>query len=490
MIKISLEAELQLNSVYIKRHLLHIAQRITTNFLWLFIGEVTGNGLAFLSTVYLSRTLTDTGFGKLAFAQAVATYLILLVNSGLPTFGIREIAKSQGQVKEFFLNIVVLRLLFSVLIFVVFTVLVWQLQFPREMKILLTGTALWVFSQAIYSDFAFQGMEKMQFVAVGRTLIQFLLLLSILCCIKGSNDLTTVPLLRMGSELFTGTILLIIFFACFGKWSFRDIKSAVWKPYLKEAWPIAASLILINIYYTFDTLLLGLLDKPAVVGWYNAAYKVIMLFVGIAGLLQMAFAPFFASQKDNLELFKKGMAGFSMILIFLSALICGTIFLGSHDLIKFLYGDSYLPSITIIRFLAIALFFIYLDTVFLAPLLFTGFQKYYLLSVSIGAISNIILNLFLIPIWSYKGAAIATISSNFLIAVSGFIFFARGFYFDRHLVKNILMGIAMLGVVLFTIYKLQLNSLIAVATLILLLSSLFLIQHKNEIEFVFKKLKL
>jgi O-antigen/teichoic acid export membrane protein len=227
-----------------------------------------------------------------------------------------------------------------------------------------------------------------------------------------------------------------------------------------------------------------------VVGWYNAAYKVIMLFVGIAGLLQMAFAPFFASQKDNPELFKKGMAGFSMILIFLSALICGTLFLGSHDLVKFLYGNDYLPSIPIIRFLSIALFFIYLDTIFLAPLLFTGFQKYYLLSVLIGAVSNIILNLILIPIWSYTGAAIAAIISNFIIAVSGFIFFAKGLYFDRSMIINILRGIAMLGLVLFTIYKLQLSSLFAVTLFILLFSLLFLIQQKNEIEFIFKKLKL
>lgn len=469
---------------------MHIAQRITKNFLWLFIGEATGNGLAFLSTVYLSRTLTETGFGKLAFAQAVATYFILIVNSGLPTFGLREIAKSPGQVKEFFLNIVALRLLFAMLIFSIFTLVVWHLQFPMEMKILLTGTALWVFTQAIYSDFAFQGMEKMQFVAVGRSMVQLIFLLSIFYWIKGSNDLTTVPLLRFGSELLAGITLLIIFFISFGKWSFKDLKISVWKPYLKEAWIIAASLILINIYYTFDTLLLGLLDKPALVGWYNAAYKVIMLFVGIAGLLQMAFAPFFASQKEKLDVFKKGVAGFSVILIFLSALICGSLFLGSHDLIKFLYGNDYLPSIPILRLLSIALFFIFLDTVFLAPLLFTGFQKYYLLSVLIGAISNIILNLILIPLWSYKGAAIATISSNFLIAISGFIFFVRGFYFDRHLIRNIFSGIAILGSVLFTIYKLQVSSLFSVSLFILLFSMLFLILHKTEIEFIFKKLKL
>lgn len=469
---------------------MHIAQRITQNFLWLLIGEVASNGLAFLSTVYLSRTLTETGFGKLAFAQAVATYLILLVNSGLPTFGIREIAKNQGQVKEFFLNIVALRLLFAIVIFSVFTFVLWQLHYPREMKILLTGTALWVFPQAIYADFAFQGLEKMQFVAAGRGLVQLVFLLSIFYWIKGSEDLKTVPLFKFGSELLAGVVLLTIFLVSVGKWSFKDLKIATWKPFLKEAWAIAASLILINIYYTFDTLLLGLLDQPAVVGWYNAAYKVIMLFVGIAGLLQMAFAPFFASEKDNRDMFRKGMAGFSVVLIFLSALIFGSLFLGSQDIIRLLYGTDYLPSIPILRLLSIALVFIFLDTVFLAPLLFTGFQKYYLLSVLIGAVSNMTLNLILIPIWSYNGAAIATISSNLLIALSGAIFFGRSFYFDRQLIQKILIGITILGAVVFIIFQLQLSSLIAVILFVLLFSLLFLIQQRSEIEFILKRLKL
>ncbi len=467
---------------------MHIAQRITKNFLWLFVGEVIANGMAFLSTVYLSRILTDTGFGKLAFAQAIATYLILIVNSGLPTFGIREIARFQNRANEFFMNIVALRLFFAILIFFIFTATIWQLRFPWEMKILLTGIALLIFPQAIYSDFVFQGLERMKFVGLGRALTQFLFLSVIFFRIKGSDDLTTVPLLRVGSELFTALILLVIFFVLFGRWHFSNFKFAQWKSYLKESWIIAASLILINIYYTFDTLLLGLLDKPEVVGWYNAAYKIIMLFVGIAGLLQMAFAPFFASQKDNRELFKKGMAGFSLILMFFSTLICGSLILGSHDLIPFLYGSDYLKSIPIIRLLSIALFFIYLDTVFLVPLLFTGFQKYYLLAVLIGAVANVILNVILIPIWSYTGAAIATISSNFMIAAAGFFFFTRSFYFDRQLIKNSLIGIAILGLALFTIYKLQLSSLVAIASFILLFSLLFLIQQKSEIKFILKKL--
>ncbi|MDZ7330778.1 MAG: flippase [candidate division KSB1 bacterium] len=469
---------------------MHVAKRITQNFLWLSIGEAIANGLAFLSTVYLSRTLTEIGFGKIAFAQAVATYLLLFVHAGLPTFGIREIAKYRERVKEFYINIAALRLLLAIFIFISSALVIWQLHLAKEMKILLTSFALLVFSQAIFSDFAFQGAEKMEIAAIGRSLVQLLFLISIFIFIKSSDDITSVPMLKFGSELIAGIALLVIFFVQFGRCSEKDVKFSDWKAYLKEAWVIAASLILINVYYTFDTLLLGLLNQAAVVGWYNAAYKVIMLFVGIAGLLQLAFAPFFASEKDNQPLFKKGMAGFSMALLFLSALICGMLFFGSEDLVLFLYGKSYLPSISILRLLSISLFFIYLDTIFLSPLLFTGFQKYYLISVLIGAISNIVLNLILIPIWSYKGAAIASICSNFAIALSGAVFFARSFYFDHRLLIKMMMGIVTLALVTFMIHHLQLRPLLSVGLFVLVFSASFLMQYKNDVDFLIQKIKL
>lgn len=469
---------------------MHLAKRITKNFLWLSIGEAIANGLAFLSTVYLSRTLTETGFGKIAFAQAVATYLLLIVHAGLPTFGIREIAKFKDRVKEFYFNIAALRLLLAMLIFISFALVVWQMHLAKEMKILLTSFALLVFSQAIFSDFAFQGAEKMEIAAIGRSLIQLLFLISIFLFIKSSDDLTTVPMLKFGSELIAGITLLVIFFIQFGGWSGKNVKFSNWRAYLKEAWVIAASLILINVYYTFDTLLLGLLNQAAVVGWYNAAYKVIMLFVGIAGLLQLAFAPFFASEKDNQPLFKKGMAGFSMALLFLSALICGALFLGSQDLVMFLYGKSYSPSISILRLMSIALLFIYMDTVFLSPLLFTGFQKYYLISVLIGAISNIVLNLILIPIWSYKGAALASICSNFIIALSGAVFFARSFYFDHRLLIKMMIGMVILAFIIFVIHQLQLRPLLSVGLFVLVFSASFLMQHKTDVDFLVEKMKL
>jgi O-antigen/teichoic acid export membrane protein len=388
------------------------------------------------------------------------------------------------------MNIVAMRLLLAIIIFSLFSVTITCLHIPGEMKILLMGVALWVFPQAIYGDFAFQGPEKMQYVAVGKSLIQSIFLLSVLFFIKGSADLTTVPLLRFGSEFISGIFLLIFFFVLIGKWTFKDLKIASWYAHLKEAWVIAASLILNNIYYTFDTLLLGFLNKAEVVGWYNAAYKMIMLFVGVASLLQMAFAPFFASQKENRELFKKGMASFSIILIFLSALVCGTLFLGSNEIIHLLYGDDYQPSASILRLLSMSLFFIYLDTIFLSPLLFTGFQKYYLKASLIGAVSNIILNLILIQKWSYTGAAIATISSNFIIAVVGAFYFAKQFYFDFNLLKKIVAGTVLLAGIIFILSLLQVRPILAIALFVVSFSTLFFIQQKSDIEYIIKNLRL
>ena len=54
-----------------------------------------------------------------------------------------------------------------------------------------------------------------------------------------------------------------------------------------------------------------------------------------------------------------------------------------------------------------------------------GLQKKYLNAVSLGAIVNVILNLLLIPRYSYWGAGSATIISNLVILIMGYLYYKK-----------------------------------------------------------------
>jgi len=162
-----------------------------------------------------------------------------------------------------------------------------------------------------------------------------------------------------------------------------------------------------------------LLDRPAAVGWYQAAYKVVLFFIGLASLIQTAFAPVFARESDTLG---RPIYAFSALLLFLGSLCTCSLRLVSRPLVRLFYGTAYTPAGPALVLLSLSCLAVFCCTVFLAPLLFGGRQKHYLAAIVLGALVNIVLNLALIPVWSYKGAAVATICSNLTMLLCGALY--------------------------------------------------------------------
>ena len=78
-----------------------------------------------------------------------------------------------------------------------------------------------------------------------------------------------------------------------------------------------------------------------------------------------------------------------------------------------------------LQILSLALVFTFVSFVFLGTLTVIGKQKLYALSIGLCAIVNVVLNLTLIPILSYNGAAIATLFTNIVLFLASFYFVSK-----------------------------------------------------------------
>lgn len=80
----------------------------------------------------------------------------------------------------------------------------------------------------------------------------------------------------------------------------------MWKSLIKEAWPFAITGISINLYLYIDTIILSLIQGQEAVGFYNAAYRLIMVLLFIPVIFNNALFPlmskFFISSKEALNL--------------------------------------------------------------------------------------------------------------------------------------------------------------------------------------------
>jgi O-antigen/teichoic acid export membrane protein len=169
------------------------------------------------------------------------------------------------------------------------------------------------------------------------------------------------------------------------------------------------------------------------VGIYSACYRVgVVMNLLILGF-RTAWTPFFLNLKDdenNKEIFAKVFSYFCFAGLFLFVALSYFV----EDLIKFkissvsLLDEKYWGGIGIIPYILLAYLFFGLYTNLNVASYFENKIKYLIISSAVGCISNIVLNFILIPVYSIKGAAIATLISYMIMFIVLYIFSQKTFH--------------------------------------------------------------
>jgi PST family polysaccharide transporter len=410
--------------------------KIFANFAWLLTGNVAFKAIGMVSTIYLARVLADKGFGLFVFAQALIQFPIVLADSGLGTLAIREMAKTSGrdatsdQAPLTIVDFFSLRLVLAIIPLVVLLIIIAAMDRPAPEKWLFTGVALTLLTQALNPDWVFQGLERMKYLSLSMFLHQALFLVSVFCLVRSAQDLVRVPFLRFISDLLISMFFLGLVFSLFFKGATTRLRPS-WRRswnYLKQSLPMGGSQIVLHASYNVDTILLGFMLPVETVGWYNAAYRVVFLVLSVLMLVTNAFAPSFSRfSKDDPASVVKMVNMFSWILHTLGFVSLVVLIVFAKAIVLKLYGASYLNAAPALRLLSISGFFSILWNIYLQPLLYSGHQKLYFYAVLIGCVTNILLNVALVPVWGYQGACCATIASNFVVYLSGYLLFVRTF---------------------------------------------------------------
>lgn len=386
-------------------------KKMAKNFGWLFVGSVVSGIINFVTMIYIARTLGAASFGLLQFALAFIAYLVIFVDSGLSILGTREIAKDLSRAGDFSLNILIIRFLIAFVVYSLSLVIIWLSPATLEIRLLFTVVFSLIFYRALNADWIFQGLEKMEYIALARVLYSVLSFMLIVILIKTSSDLIKVPLVQSAFGLIVAVIFLFLLFRKFIHISLKDIKLYNWPVYLVQAFPLGASLFLTQIYNSMDTIMLGFMDKPTVVGYYNAAYRIFYVFAGIFNLWLSTAIPTVSERIGRDTVGSKVFLDkfLHLTLLAIIPLTC-LIYLSSPLVIGLIFGPEYAEAVLALRVLIWTLIPIAIGSIYGHLILISaGRFNQFFLAVMIGAVVNIVFNFFLIPRFSFFGAAIATI---------------------------------------------------------------------------------
>ena len=441
---------------------MNTAQRIVKNTFSLLFSGIISQAIGFIVIVYLARVLNPGNFGKISFALAIITYFSLITNLGLPLLGIREIARDKKKINEYLGNILAMRLCLAVLSFGLLFLVTSFLNKPLEIKYLIVLYGLGLIPSALLLDWVFQGLEKMEYIGLGRILSGLVYAGLIFWFVKGQKQLFLIPCMSVISNLLVTGFLFFIFIKNFGKLKLK-FNIIFWNNLVRQALPLGISIVMIQIIHNIDMVMLGFMRTDTEVGYYSAAYKIPLVLISICAFYFDAIFPVISNYyKASLDSLKKlqSYTAKLMVSIALPLGIGGTIL--AKPLMNLLYGTKYDNGIIAFQILIWVVVLAYLNMIYARGMWACNKLKEYLNIVIIQAVINIGLNLFLIPSFGIVGAAIAAVSAEIL----GFFFYYREFnkvvYIPIHnyIVRPVIASIVM---ALFLKYELNLNIFFLIA---------------------------
>ncbi|QTU83145.1 flippase [Carnobacteriaceae bacterium zg-C25] len=388
------------------------------NFIMNFILTLSSIIFPLITFPYVSRILLPSGIGRIGFVTSIVAYFSMFGMLGIANYGIRECARVRDDeeklsktVKEIFLlNTVAMTLSTACYVVAIFTV-------PRlatDKTLFLINTLTLIFT-LLGVEWVYKALEQYQFITIRSLVFKVLSLILMFVFVKQESDVITygtiTVLAAVGSNLLNFLNLKRV--VTFHKHSSLDIKRHI-KPTLSFFFLTVATVIYTNL----DVVMLGFIHGNEAVGYYNAAVKIKSVLVTLVTSLGAVLLPrlSFYIENNNTAEFTR-LTAKSLNFIMLSALPMTIYFIFyAQPGILFLSGAGYDPAVFPMMILMPTLVFIGLSNLIgiqiMVPM---GKEQLLVRSVCYGAITDLIVNILLVPSMGVVGSAIGNLAAEFVV---------------------------------------------------------------------------
>ncbi|CAI9679797.1 flippase [Elizabethkingia anophelis] len=396
------------------------------NFISLFILQGLNFVLPLVTFPYLFRTLGVDNFGLVSFSTALLFYFQIFVDFGFNLSGARHIAlnrKNKETLNVIYSSIIYSKLLLILVGFVILFISVISIHKLRQNYALYYISYLVIIGQTFFSNWFFQGMEKMRNITVINIITKVLSTLFIFLYVKRNNDYLLVPIFYSIGN-FVSAIISVLIIRIKYNVSFVKVPLSSLIYYIKDAVPLFISNLSVTLYTFSTVLLLGFFFNNTIVGYYTLAERIIAAIKSIINPISQSLYPFLtikaAESRDKVLAFN---FKFLIIMGAIFFLICFLIFISSPYILLFFFGNDSLKSLTSLRIMLPIPLLLIIDTVLATfTLLVFNYSKYYSKAVLIVGVVNVFVASVLIYYLKDTGAALSTLLSEFLVTIILFIY--------------------------------------------------------------------
>ena len=429
-----------------------VARKIAYSAVVNAVAKVASTVLALVAIGFITRYLGTDGFGKYSIALAFFAFFGAVADLGLYSVATREISRRGAHAKHIMGNVFSLRLLISFFVLLGSFFVVWFLPYDHEVKIAILLSSLGFLFSSSYSvlNGIFQKnlvMDRVAIVELGGKVLQVTLVI-------------LVVVFNLGFLAIMWAFVANMIFNFFGVyWASRKFLTftlgrdiVFWKKFLKESLPMGVSAIVTFVYFKFDVILLSFFQNSDAVGIYSGAYKIIENIVFfpamMVGLVLPLLSEHIFEERKKFEFLANKLFKIFALLVF--PLVVGVWFT-AQEIMLIVGGEGFLPSGAVLQTLIFSLACIFFAQIFNAILLVGNQQKKLMYVLGMCALLNVLVNLFVIPRYSYVGAAFTSVITEFCVMLlSGWLCYKYIQYIPRiREIKKIILSVGVMAVFLY-----------------------------------------
>jgi PST family polysaccharide transporter len=393
------------------------ARTLARNAAALFAGQVVGLVVPLATIPYLARVLHPEGWAPVLVAQALGSWLIVMLEYGFDLSGTRAVARARhepGSVPDVVRGVQSAKLMLvpvAALALVAAFFAVPSLRAHREM---LAWTLAFAILRGLNPFWFYQGIERLQGAVAVESVTKALAALGVFVVVKDPADGWRVLALQ---AVFAAVSLGILtrWMANVAPLRTPSLKAGV--AALRRSWVIFAFRASSGLYIQANALVLSVLGSPMTIATFGGGERVIRAAINLLQPLTQALFPrvSFLSAADPATARRFIMR--CLLWIGLFGGVMGLVALaGAPLLVRVFLGPDYEPAIPVIRALAALPPLVAVNTVFgLYWAVPFGHEQAFFKTVIGAALVDIVLAFVLVPRWGALGMCGAVVGAEVFV---------------------------------------------------------------------------
>lgn len=370
-----------------------------------------------LGTVLMVRHLTDSQWGELSFVLSLLSIVGFISDLKLSRIVLAEVLASEQGAGDVVGSYVGLRSAIGLVSYAV--ALVWVIVGDYSTHVVLitaiAGLNLVILSAGWGIGLLFQARLWLRSIAwaifLGQA-VQFAITVGVI--VSGNSSVGAFAWATV-----INSVVFVVFLIVAGRHSdplrFR-LEPAKWGTWLKEAAPLALGSALDTVYFRLDIVMLSILGTFAAVGVYSVGYKFSDLIGAIPSAVVTPAAALLIAHWDRDDDSFHQTVRQAYLILCVAAVGAGVgFFMAADRLVPLLYTERFASATTSARLLVVGQAIHFFTMLWFIVLVAANKRRLYPITMLLGVALNILLNLFLIPRYSYNGAGWATVITETVV---------------------------------------------------------------------------